>query len=99
MWLYFGLIMLVAVTAMCGGTTLAARLVGISWAEGITLGVLMNTRGIMEIVILNIGHDIGVISSTMFAMMLLMALVTTGMTMPLLRLCRPYQLRQQLISA
>jgi Kef-type K+ transport system membrane component KefB len=99
MWLYFGLIMLVAVIATSGGTTLAARLVGISWTDGVTLGVLMNTRGIMEIVILNIGHDIGVISSTMFAMMLLMALVTTGMTMPLLRLCRPYQLRQQLISA
>lgn len=93
MWLDFGFIMLVAVVAMCGGTTLAGRLVGISWTDAVTLGVLMNTRGIMEIVILNIGRDIGVISSTMFAMMLLMALITTGMTMPLLRLWRPYQLR------
>jgi Kef-type K+ transport system membrane component KefB len=85
MWWYFGLIMLVAVTGMCGGTTMAARFAGMSWREAATIGILLNTRGIMEIVILNIGRDIGVISSTMFAMMLLMALATTCMTMPLLR--------------
>ena len=98
MWLYFGLIMLVAVTGMCGGTTMAARLVGMSWTEAATIGILMNTRGIMEIVILNIGRDIGVISSTMFAMMLLMAFATTCMTMPLLRWCRPYEFRQPVMS-
>jgi len=94
LWIYFGLILLVAVVGMWGGTTLAARYVGMSWAESTTIGILMNTRGLMEIVILTIGRDIGVISSTMFAMMLLMALATTCMTTPLLRWCRPHQIRE-----
>jgi K+:H+ antiporter len=94
LWIYFGLILLVAVVGMWGGTTLAARCVGMSWAESTTIGILMNTRGLMEIVILTIGRDIGVISSTMFALMLLMALATTCMTTPLLRWCRPAHIRQ-----
>lgn len=92
LWIYFGLILLVAVAGMWGGTTLAARYAGMSWGESTTIGILMNTRGLMEIVILTIGRDIGVISSTMFAMMLLMALATTCMTTPLLRWCRPDQI-------
>jgi Kef-type K+ transport system membrane component KefB len=98
LWIYFGLILLVAVVGMWGGTTLAARCVGMSWAESTTIGILMNTRGLMEIVILTIGRDIGMISSTMFAMMLLMALATTCMTTPLLRWCRPDHLRQPATS-
>lgn len=94
LWIYLGLILLVAVVGMWGGTTLAARFTGMSWSESTTIGILMNTRGLMEIVILTIGHDVGVISSTMYAMMLLMALVTTFMTTPLLRWCRPDQTRQ-----
>jgi Kef-type K+ transport system membrane component KefB len=94
LWIYFGLILLVAVVGMGGGTTLAARYAGMSWGESTTIGILMNTRGLMEIVILTIGRDIGVISPTMFAMMLLMALATTCMTTPLLRWCRPDQIRQ-----
>lgn len=93
LWIYFGLILLVAVVGMCGGTTLAARCTGMSWTESTTIGILMNTRGLMEIVILTIGRDMGVISSTMFAMMLLMTLATTCMTTPLLRWCRPDQVR------
>jgi len=93
LWIYFGLILLVAVVGMWGGTTLAARCAGMSWAESTTIGILMNTRGLMEIVILTIGRDMGVISSTMFAMMLLMTLATTCMTTPLLRWCRPDQVR------
>ena len=93
LWIYFGLILLVAVVGMCGGTTLAARCTGMSWEESTTIGILMNTRGLMEIVILTIGRDMGVISSTMFAMMLLMTLATTCMTTPLLRWCRPDQVR------
>ena len=65
-----------------------------SWVESNTIGILMNTRGLMEIVILTIGRDVGVISSTMFALMLLMALATTCMTTPLLRWYRPDQMRQ-----
>ena len=98
LWIYFGLIMLVAVVGMWGGTTLAARCVGMSWAESTTIGILMNTRGLMEIVILTIGRDIGVISSTMFAMMLLMALATTCMTTPLLQWCCPDHIRQPATS-
>jgi Kef-type K+ transport system membrane component KefB len=98
LWWYFGLILLVAVMGTGGGTTIAARLVGMSWQEAATIGILMNTRGIMEIVILNMGRDIGVISPTMFAMMLLMALTTSCMTMPLLRWCRLYEFRQPVIS-
>lgn len=93
LWIYLGLILLVAVVGMWGGTTLAARCTGMSWAESTTIGILMNTRGLMEIVILTIGRDMGVISSTMFAMMLLMTLATTCMTTPLLRWCRPDQVR------
>jgi len=98
LWIYFGLILLVAVVGMWGGTTLAARCAGMSWVESNTIGILMNTRGLMEVVILTIGRDIGVISPTMFAMMLLMALATTCMTTPLLRWCRPDQVRQSATS-
>ncbi len=94
LWICFGLILLVAVVGMWGGTTLAARFTGMSWVESNTIGILMNTRGLMEIVILTIGRDVGVISSTMFALMLLMALATTCMTTPLLRWYRPDQMRQ-----
>jgi len=97
-WFYFGLILLVAVVGTWGGTTLAARFAGMSWVESTTIGILMNTRGLMEIVILNIGREMGIISSTMFAMMVLMTLATTFMTMPLLRWCRPYQIRQPATS-
>jgi Kef-type K+ transport system membrane component KefB len=59
------------------------------WREAGALGVLMNTRGLMELVILNVGLDIGVISPTLFAMMVLMALFTTFMTSPLLEAIYP----------
>lgn len=91
LWIYFGFILLVAVVGMWGGTTLAARCTGISWPESTMIGILMNTRGLMEIVILIIGRDAGIISPTMFAMMLLMTLATTCMTTPLLRWYRPDQ--------
>jgi len=89
MWGYAGLIILVAVAGKWGGSTLAARFTGMSWREAGAVGVLMNTRGLMELVILNIGLDIGVISPALFAMMVLMALVTTFMTSPLLEWIYP----------
>ena len=92
LWGFFGLVMLVAVAGKFGGSTLAARLTGLSWREASALGVLMNTRGLMELVILTIGLDIGVISPALFAMMVLMALVTTFMTTPLLELIYPARL-------
>ncbi len=89
MWLYTGLIILVAVVGKLGGAMIAARTAGMTWRESSGIGVLMNTRGLMELVILNIGLDIKVISPALFSMMVLMALVTTFMTTPLLALVCP----------
>ncbi|HEX4935921.1 MAG TPA: cation:proton antiporter [Gemmatimonadaceae bacterium] len=77
-----GAILLVAVAGKFGGTILAARVTGMSWRAGALLGALLNTRGLMELVILNIGLDIGVISPTLFTLMVIMAVFTTIMTTP-----------------
>jgi Kef-type K+ transport system membrane component KefB len=89
MWMYCGLIILVATAGKLGGSMLASWLSGMPSREAAGLGVLMNTRGLMELVILRIGLDIKVISPTLFSMMVIMALVTTFMTMPLLELVCP----------
>jgi Kef-type K+ transport system membrane component KefB len=77
-------IILVATLGKFGGTVAAARWTGIGWRDASALGVLMNTRGLMELIVLNIGLDLGVISPTLFAMMVIMALVTTIATSPIL---------------
>jgi len=79
------LILIVAVSGKLGGSAVAARLAGMTWRDALAVGALMNTRGLMELVILNVGLEIGVITPTLFAMMVLMALTTTMMTSPLLR--------------
>jgi len=91
MWMYCGLIILVATVGKLGGSTLASWLSGMPLREAAGLGTLMNTRGLMELVILNIGLDIGVISPALFSMMVMMALVTTFMTSPVLNLLCPKQ--------
>ncbi len=83
-WLVCGLIILVAVSGKFGGSLLAAKFTGQSWSDSFAIGVLMNTRGLMELIVLNIGYDLGVLSPTVFTMMVLMALVTTFMTSPAL---------------
>jgi Kef-type K+ transport system membrane component KefB len=95
MWIFMLLIMLVAVAGKMGGTALGARTGGMSWRESWALGTLMNTRGLMGFVILNVGYDIGVISPALFAMMVLMALATTFMTTPLLEWIYPEHLRER----
>jgi Kef-type K+ transport system membrane component KefB len=85
-WLMCGLVVAVATFGKFGGTLGAARLAGLSWRDGAALGILMNTRGLMELVVLNIGLDLGVISPTLFAMMVVMAVVTTMATTPILTL-------------
>ena len=85
-WMICGLIILVASIGKFGGTIAAARLAGLNWRMSSSLGILMNTRGLMELIVLNVGLDLGVISPTLFAMMVLMALATTLMTTPLLML-------------
>jgi len=84
MWMYCGLIVLVATVGKLGGSTLASWLTGMPLREAAGLGTLMNTRGLMELVILDIGLDIKVISPALFSMMVIMALVTTFMATPLL---------------
>lgn len=84
LWATFGWILLVAVTGKFGGSAIAARMVGQSWKDSFSIGVLMNTRGLMQLIVLNIGYDLGVLSPQIFAMMVLMALVTTFMTGPAL---------------
>lgn len=85
-WLACGLIIFVATLGKFGGTVAAARVTGIGWRDSIALGTLMNTRGLMELIVLNIGLDLGVISPTLFAMMVIMALATTLATSPVLSL-------------
>ena len=86
LWVVFGLMLLVAVIGKFGGITLAAKVVGQSWRDSLSIGVLMNTRGLMQLIVLNIGYDLGILSPEIFAMMVLMALVTTFMTGPALDL-------------
>lgn len=89
MWMYCVAIILVATLGKLGGSTLASWWSGMPAREAAGLGTLMNTRGLMELIILNIGLDIKVISPALFSMMVLMALVTTAMTDPLLRAICP----------
>lgn len=85
-WGACALIVLVATAGKFGGAALAGRLMGMSWRFAGRLGALMNTRGLMELVVLTIGLDAGLISPALFTMMVIMALVTTAMTTPLLDL-------------
>ncbi len=88
-WGACGLIVLVATLGKFGGVALAARLSGQGRRESMALGILMNTRGLVELIVLNMGLDLGVISPTLFAMMVLMALATTLATAPALRWLTP----------
>lgn len=86
LWKVTGLIILVAVVGKFIGSALAAKYVGQDWKDSLTIGALMNTRGLMELIVLNIGYDLGVLTPEIFAMMVIMALVTTFMTGPALDL-------------
>ena len=88
-WLTCAAIVAVATIGKFGGTLAVARLAGHGWQRAAGLGVLMNTRGLMELIVLNVGLDLGVISPTLFTMMVVMAIVTTMATTPLLRLVMP----------
>lgn len=87
-WLMCGVIILVAIAGKLGGSMLMSRWTGMTWSRSFSIGVLMNTRGLVELVVLNIGYDLGILSGRIFAMMVLMALVTTFMTGPLLSLVK-----------
>ncbi len=99
LWQLCGLVILVATAGKFLGSALAARFVGQSWQESLSVGALMNTRGLMELVVLNIGYDLGVLTPEIFAMMVIMALVTTFMTGPALDLINWTFKKKALVAA
>ncbi len=95
-WLIAVGIIAVAILGKLGGSMAAARWTGMSWVDSFSLGALMNTRGLVELIALNIGYDLGILTPRIFAMLVLMALVTTFMTGPLLSLAGLWRARQGL---
>jgi Kef-type K+ transport system membrane component KefB len=87
-WLLCGVILATASIGKFGGSFVAARITGFNGRDAASLGVLMNTRGLMELIVLNIGLDLGILSPTLFAMLVLMAVITTFATTPILHLLR-----------
>jgi Kef-type K+ transport system membrane component KefB len=86
MWLWAGVVLLAAVFGKMGGAALAARWTGQSWRHAIALGALLNTRGLVELIVLNIAYSVGAFTPTLFTMLVVMALVTTMLTAPILTL-------------
>jgi len=89
-WLLCGLIVLVATAGKFGGAFIAARSTGLALRPAAALGALMNARGLMELIVLNVGLELGVISPTLFTMMVVMALVTTLIATPIVRRLVPH---------
>lgn len=84
MWVWAGIILLASVAGKMGGAALAARWSGQTWKDAVALGALLNTRGLVELIVLNIAYNAGVFSPTLFTMLVVMALVTTIITTPIL---------------
>lgn len=85
MWWFCVMVSVTAIVGKFGGCTLAARLNGLPARDSAAIGAMMNTRGLMELIVINIGYDLGIIPKSVFFMLVMMALVTTYMTTPLLR--------------
>ena len=85
-WIDLALILIVAMASKWGGTMAGARLKGMDWREACQLGLMMNTRGLVGLVVLNVGLERGILSPTLYSMMVFMALVTTFMAAPLMDL-------------
>lgn len=84
LWIICGLFILVSIVGKLAGATLSARFVGESWKDSLSIGVLMNTRGLMELIVLNIGYELGILPSEIFVIFVIMALFTTFMATPCL---------------
>ena len=84
LWYMCGIFILVAIIGKFGGSLVAARFVGETWKDSLYIGSLMNTRGLMELVVLTIGYDMKILTPPIFVMLVLMTLVTTFMTTPLI---------------
>jgi Kef-type K+ transport system membrane component KefB len=91
-WLWCGVIVFTASIGKFGGSFIAARLSGLGWRDAASLGILMNTRGLVELIVLNIGLDLRVISPRLFAMLVFMAVVTTVSTTPILQALSTYRI-------
>ena len=89
-WIICLVIIVVATVGKLGGTSLVSRIMKLPWRDSLQLGALMNTRGLMELIVLNIGYDLGILSLRIFTMLVIMALVTTIMTGPLLTFFERY---------
>ena len=81
-----GLVLLAAIAGKVGGCALAARASDLSWRDASLIGIMMNTRGLMELIVINMGYDLGIIPKSVFFMLVLMAVLTTYLTAPLMRL-------------
>jgi len=85
-WIWTGIVLAAAVFGKMGGAAIAARFTGQSWRNAIALGALLNTRGLVELIVLNIAYNVGAFTPTLFTMMVVMALVTTMSTAPILNM-------------
>lgn len=86
LWLVFVMILIIAILGKVLACYIASRISGLNWRDSLAIGILMNTRGLIELIILNIGYDLGILNPTLFTILVLMALTTTYMTGPLLKL-------------
>jgi Kef-type K+ transport system membrane component KefB len=100
LWLMCGLVVLTAFVGKFGGCWLAARFNGVPWREASMIGVMMNTRALMELIVINIGFELGVIPKSVFFMLVFMAVASTYVTTPLLRrLVRSSELEQHYLNS
>jgi len=97
-WLICAGLVFIATAGKLGGAMLTARLTGVNWIDSFALGALMNTRGLVELIALNIGYDLKILSPRIFAMLVIMALVTTCMTGPLLTISDYLRARRPLAA-
>src|SRR5262249_52341605 len=99
LWFWCGALCLVAVLGKLVGCGLAARLTGYSWREAACIGMLMNTRGLMALIVINVGKDLAIIPDSVYCMLILMALITTIITTPVLMVLMPGTELEKPISA
>jgi len=90
LWVICAVFIVVAISGKFIGGAFTARILGETWHDSLSLGVLMNTRGLMELIVLNIGYEMGILPPSIFVMLVIMALVTTFMTTPVLSLINRY---------
>ena len=93
-WLGCVLVSVVAIIGKLGGCTLGARWGGASWREGLSIGALMNTRALMGLIAINVGKDLGLLNDKLFTMFIIMCLLTTATTGPMLRAWLPADLKK-----